>query len=69
MRDQETTLNYNYDIGSLVTTIEGSDEMRVIIGTDSDDHPDLPYVEAKGSAGFGVNVVPWSYGGGVNIDM
>ena len=69
LRDQETTLNYNYDIGSLVTTIEGSDEMRVIIGTDSDDHPDLPYVEAKGSAGFGVNVVPWSYGGGVNIDM
>ena len=69
LRDQETLLNYHFDVGPYVIYIENLQELRVTLGTDFPDHPDLPYVEAKGSAGFGVNVVPWDEGSDVDIDM
>ena len=69
LRDEETTLEYSYDIGSYVTVIESNHELRVTLDTDYTHHPDLPYVEAKGSTGFGVNVVPWGEGSDVDIDM
>ena len=69
LRDEETLLNYHFDVGSYVVYIENLQELRVTLGTDFTDRPDLPYVEAKGSAGFGVNVVPWDEGSDVDIDM
>ena len=69
LRDEETLLNYHFDVGSYVVYIENLQELRVTLGTDFTEHPDLPYVEAKGSAGFGVNVVPWGKGSDVDIDM
>lgn len=69
LRDEETTLRYSFDLGSDVTVIESNHELRVTLGTDFPDHPDLPYVEPKGSAGFGVNVVPWGEGSDADIDM
>ena len=69
LRDEETLLNYHFDVGSYVIYIENLQELRVTLGTDFTEHPDLPYVEAKGSAGFGVNVVPWDEGSDVDIDM
>ena len=69
LRDEETLLNYHFDIGSYVIYIENLQELRVTLDTDFTHHPDLPYVEAKGSAGFGVNVVPWGEGSDADIDM
>ena len=69
LRDEETLLNYHYDIGPYVATIEANQELRVTLGTDFDNHPDLPYVDAKGSAGFGVDVTPWEEGKPVDIKM
>lgn len=69
LRDEETVLNYHYDIGPYVATIEANQELRVTLGSDIASHPDLPYVDAKGSAGFGADVTPWEEGHDVDIDM
>lgn len=67
LRDQATVLYYHYDVGELVYSYDGELVFRVDIGPDDPSIPDLPYVDAKDSAGFDATVSPWEDGGTADI--
>jgi len=67
LRDQETVLDYHYDCQPYVNIFE--DQLVVRIDIPIELAPELPYVEAKGSAGFDATVSPWEDGGTVETTM
>ncbi len=67
LRDQATVLYYHYDVGERVYSYDGELVFRVDIGPDNPSIPDLPYVDAKDSAGFDATVSPWEDGGSADI--
>lgn len=69
LRDEETVLNYHYELGPIAITLDEWQLINVTIGIDTATHPILPYVDAKGSAGFGAEVTPWEEGSSVIIPM
>lgn len=69
LRDEATVFNYHYDLGPLAITLDERQLINATIGIDATNHPVLPYVDAKGSAGFGAEVTPWKEGDSVIIPM
>ena len=68
LRDNRTVLNYHYDVA--LDRIEVYPDQRVLrIEIPIEFGPDLPYVEAEGSAGFDAEVDPWVDGGSADIGM
>ena len=66
LRDEETVLYFHFDVEAKdVTIIEEQLVARVEIPIEVD----LPYVDAKGSAGFDATVTPWEPGGHAEIEM
>ena len=66
LRDEETVLYYHFDVQAKdVTIIEEQRVARVEIPIEVD----LPYVDAKDSAGFDASVTPWEEGGDASINM
>lgn len=69
LRDLETRVNYHYDLTENEVTVFPDDRViRIEIPIDYP-CPDLPYVDAKGSAGFDADVTPWVDGGNANVTM
>jgi len=70
LRDQSTVLSYHFDISEECVTI---DENRLVVNIDLPidypGSPDLPFVDAKGTAGFDANVTPWEDGGTADTTM
>jgi len=67
LRDQETVMNYHFDVDPYVSIYD--DELVVRIDIPIDVGPDLPYVKAKDGAGFDATVSPWQDGGTVETTM
>lgn len=66
LRDEETVLFYHFDISpEWVQLREDILEVNVEIPI----KVDLPYVDAKGSAGFDATVTPWVDGGKASVDV
>lgn len=70
LRDQATVLNYHFDVGDeCITIFEDELVVRIDIPIDFPGGPDLPYVDVKGSAGFGATVTPWEDTDPVDVSM
>ena len=73
LRDMNTILNFHYDVESMMAVREENQLLDLVIGSDSSSSssitPELPYVDAKDSAGFGANVTPWDEDHSTNVDM
>ena len=67
LRDQETVLHYHFDCSPYVNIYD--DQLVVRIDIPIELGPDLPYVDAKGSAGFDATVTPWEDGGTADTTM
>ena len=67
LRDQSTVLYYHFDVGEYVYSYDAELVFRVDIGPDDPSIPDLPYVDAKDSAGFDATVSPWEDGGSADV--
>ena len=67
LRDEETVLNYHFDVGGHVSIYEDQLVIRVDIPIEL--APDLPYVMAKGGTGFDATVTPWENGGSADVGM
>lgn len=67
LRDQSTVLYYHYDVGEYIYSYDGELVFRIDIGPEDPSIPDLPYVDAKDSAGFDATVSPWEDGGSAEI--
>jgi len=67
LRDEETILNYHFDVGGFVSIYEDQLVIRVDIPIEL--APDLPYVMAKGGTGFDATVTPWENGGSADVGM
>lgn len=64
LRDEATVLNYHYDITDQHITID-EDQLLIYVELPTDipgGIPDLPAVDAKGTAGFDATVTPWADG-------
>jgi hypothetical protein len=66
LRDEETVLYYHFDVSPEDMTI--FEEQRVV-RVEIPAGMDLPYADAKGSAGFDATVTPWEPGGNAEVDM
>ena len=66
LRDEETVLYYHFDILPEWVRIY-DDVLEVLI--DIPVKLDLPYVDAKGSAGFDAKVTPWEDGGKADVTI
>lgn len=68
LRDGQTVLNYHYDIAAdHVRVYQDQAVCRIEIPIEIG--PELPYVDAEGSAGFNADVTPWQDGGSADIDI
>ena len=66
LRDEETVLNYHFDvIPDYVTIYQAQLVARVEIPIEVE----FPYVDAKGSTTFDATVTPWEPGGDADINM
>ncbi len=68
LRDEETILHFHFDVGEESVTIF-EDQLLVRIEIPIEWAPRLPYVDAKGSAGFDAKVTPWQNGGNIDVTM
>lgn len=66
LRDEETVLYFHFDIGPEDIVVE---EDRLLLIIDITEPISLPYVDAKGSAGFDAIVSPWLPGGNADVTM
>lgn len=66
LRDEETVLYFHFDIGPEAFVVE---EDRLLLRIDITIPIELPYVDAKGSAGFDAVVSPWLPGGNADVTM
>lgn len=70
LRDRETVLTYHLDVGDRVAANASAPGFQISLDDSFPGLPDLPYVEAKGGAGFGADVDPWdNTNPPVNVDM
>lgn len=70
LRDRETVLTYHLDVGDRVAAAASAPGFQLSLDDTFPGLPDLPYVEAKGGAGFGADVDPWDNSEPpVNVDM
>jgi hypothetical protein len=69
LRDRSTVLYYHFDLGDHVAIYDDQLVLRIDLGDDFTDHPDLPYVEAHEGTGFGGVVVPWVDGPHVDVEF
>ena len=67
LRDQSTVVYYHFDVGEYLVSYDGELVFRIDIGPEDPSIPDLPYVDAKDSAGFDATVSPWEDGGSAEI--
>ena len=66
LRDEETVLYFHFDFGPEAIVIEDD---RLLLRIDVTVPITLPYVDAKGSAGFDAVVSPWLPGGNADVTM
>jgi hypothetical protein len=66
LRDEETVLYYHFDVESKNVTIF---EDQLVARVEIPIEVVLPYVDAKGSAGFDATVTPWEPGGSASVDI
>ena len=66
LRDEETVLYFHFDIGPEDIVVE---EDRLLLIINITEPISLPYVDAKGSAGFDAVVSPWLPGGNADVTM
>ena len=69
LRDRATVLYYHYDVGEYVVSFDNQLVLRLELGPDFPNGPDLPYVDAYESAGFDAEVTPWEDGGNADVPM
>lgn len=69
LRDRRTVLYYHFDVGDHVAIYDDQLVLRIDLGDDFTDHPDLPFVEGYNGAGFGGVVIPWEDGPHVNVEF
>ena len=69
LRDRQTYVDYHFDVGDHVVSYEDELVLRLDLGEDFPDGPDLPYVEAYNGTGFGADVTPWEDSGGADVTM
>ena len=66
LRDEETVLYYHFDVSPEELTVI---EEQLVARVDIPIGMDLPYVDAKGAAGFDASVTPWENGGDADVNM
>ena len=69
LRDHSTTLYYHFDVGEYVVSYDNQLVLRLDLGPDFPDGPDLPYVDAYEGTGFNATVTPWQNGGSADVPM
>lgn len=69
LRDRSTVLYYHFDIGDHVAIYDDQLVLRIDLGEDFTDHPDLPFVEGYNGTGFGGVVIPWVDGPHVDLEF
>jgi hypothetical protein len=66
LRDEETVLYFHFDVGPESFIVL---EDQMIVRIEITVPIEIPYVDAKGSAGFDAVVAPWQPGGNADITM
>lgn len=66
LRDEETVLYFHFDVKPEYVTLY---EEQLIARVEIPIEVVLPYVDAKGSAGFDATVTPWEPGGKADVNM
>ena len=69
LRDQSTKLYYHFKVGEYVVSYDNQLVLRLDLDSNTPGYPDLPYVDAYESAGFGAVVTPWEDGGSADVSM
>lgn len=70
LRDRSTVLYYHFDVGDCVVSYDKQQVLRIDLGKGvRPDLPDLPFVEAYGSAMFDADVEPWVDGPETDVIM
>jgi len=69
LRDQKTVVNYHFDLGDHIAINDDQLVLRIDLGDNFNEHPDLPYVDAHEGTGFGAVVIPWQDGPHVDLDF
>lgn len=69
LRDHSTVLLYHFDVGEYVVSYDNQLVLRLDLGPDFPDIPDLPYVDAYEGTGFDATVTPWQDGGMADVPM
>ena len=59
LRDRTTVRTYSFDLGDHIVSFSDQQVLRVDMGSEVPDLPDLPYVEAFDGTGFDGVVTPW----------
>ena len=68
LRDNRTVVNYHYDVPRDKMEVY-ADQCVLRLEIPIEFGPDLPYVDAEGSAGFDAEVSPWEDGGSADVGM
>lgn len=69
LQDELTVLNYHYDLSWREVSVYPEQMLIRVMIPPSYPCPDLPYVDAKDSAGFDASVSPWEDGGTAEVSF